>query len=123
MNTSSERVTFYYQKCEQHLSRVRVSHLLALRAVDIGVADSHEDFRKIVDVAFPNLNAARIEQKLMSGLNQVHLVALKADFELFLNRVLTALVVEGLQRAAEDMSAEKRLKLIHVLVDSLLRGE
>jgi hypothetical protein len=87
---AAERLRHYGRKCDQHLNRVRLSHLLATAGLrgDNTYLESrtNELIRESFDDAEPDW-----KMKLHRGLHEVHLVALKAEFELYLNRVLTVI--------------------------------
>jgi hypothetical protein len=83
-----DRLWYYGSKCDQHLSRIRLSHLLALRAVRVEALGLDSELEQVVRDSFES-SEPDVLAKLRRGLHEVHLVALKADFELYLNRVLT----------------------------------
>jgi len=78
----------YEKKCLQHLARVRLSHRLANAALD-GEQSARAASNNLLLEAFGNqLSPDESIRKLGNQIHAIHLVALKADFELFLNRVL-----------------------------------
>jgi hypothetical protein len=86
---AAERLRHYGRKCEQHLSRVRLSHLLALGGLRIDALDLESPFNALVRASFQEVQPDLQDMELRRGLHEVHLIALKANFELYLNRVLT----------------------------------
>ena len=109
MSQLMARLQHYGRHCEEHLSRVRLSHSIALAAVQ---ADDGTWGRRYGDVAAKSFGADPVAvqpQKLCRGLNEVHLIALKANFELYLNRVATTLWRFGFDRAAARSKREVRV--------------
>jgi hypothetical protein len=86
---STEKLRHYGTKCDQHLSRVRLSHRLALDGSRIDVPKVQAGINELARASFDEVQPDRRELKLRSALHEVHLVALKSDFELYLNRVVT----------------------------------
>jgi hypothetical protein len=58
-------------------------------------------FRELVAASFDEV-AANAEPKLSTTIHKVHLVALKANFELYLNRTLCAIWVAKLSELARE---------------------
>jgi hypothetical protein len=85
------RLRYYGKKCEQHLSRVRLSHLLALRGAHIDAPAPDSGVDKLTRAAFDDSESDLLNTKLRRELHELHLMSLKSDFELYLNRVLTVL--------------------------------
>ena len=88
---AAERLRYYGRKCDQHLSRVRLSHVLASHSPEIDVAQLESSINELVRASFEEAQPDLRDRKLRQGLHEVHLVALKAEFELYLNRMLTVL--------------------------------
>ena len=89
MSDFAERVKHYDTKCRQHLSRVRLSHMLALGALQLKEVPSDEERDDLIRASLGDEMGDVLETKLRRGLHGLHLVSLKANFELFLNRLLT----------------------------------
>jgi hypothetical protein len=88
MTDFSERLTHYETKCRQHLSRVRLSHVLALGALS-GEKVQSDDIAELIRVSFDDEMQDRYKAKVHTVLHKLHLLSLKANFELFLNRLLS----------------------------------
>jgi hypothetical protein len=82
------KLTYYETKCRQHLSRVRLSHVLALGALKREQARSDGTLDDLIFASFGSRMQDVFEPTLRSVLHELHLVSLKANFELFLNRLL-----------------------------------
>jgi hypothetical protein len=116
-----ERPRHYGKKCQQHLTRVRLSHVLSSDALE---RDTQRDDVRINDLIRISFDAPRLEAldtKLRRGLNEVHLAALKTDFELFLNRVLTVVwTVHFAQLTGERIL--KRTVALRELAEAIASG-
>ena len=89
MGDIAERLKHYECKCSEHLNRVRLSHLLALKAVQDKSFLSDEKFQNIISASFADIAPDKDLAKMRQGLHKLHLLSLKITFELFLNRVLS----------------------------------
>lgn len=89
MSQLAERIMHYDTKCQQHLNRVRLSHLLALRAVSGGQFQSDHEIQGLIRDSFADEIQGEYEAKMRTVLHKLHLISLKANFELFLNRLLS----------------------------------
>jgi len=89
MGDIAERLTYYKIKCSEHLNQVRLSHLLALKALQDDQLLSDRKFRDIVSASFLDIGQDKTLAKMRMVLNKLHLLALKINFELFLNRLLS----------------------------------
>jgi hypothetical protein len=88
MSEFAERLTHYDTKCREHLSRVRLSHMLALEALS-GEQVQSDEKRDLIRASFGNQLQEGYETKIPTVVHKLHLVSLKANFELFLNRLLS----------------------------------
>jgi len=88
MSEFADRLTHYETKCRQHLSRVRLSHVLALGTLSGGQVQS-EEIAGLIRASFDDEILDRYETKVRTVLHHLHLLSLKTNFELFLNRLLT----------------------------------
>ncbi len=87
----TDTLTRYGAKCEEHLARVRLSHALALKQLESLDRVADVDIDPLIQAAItPNAPGALFE-KLRRHVNEVHLIALKLNFELYLNRLMTSL--------------------------------
>ena len=106
--TAIEAVHFYGDKARQHIGRVRLSHLAALggvnraHGVDLDEGVLHRAFADPVD---------DLPAKLPRIVNEIHLVALKANFELFLNRLLWCVWEGAFPALSSKISADKTVSL------------
>jgi hypothetical protein len=91
MTDFAERIKHYETKCRQHLNRVRLSHELALGALSAERVQTNE-FVELIHASFDEDGQDRYEAEVRSGLSKLHLLSLKANFELFLNRVLSTVL-------------------------------
>jgi hypothetical protein len=91
MYECASRLRHYGDKCQQHLNRVRLSHLIALTSLAAGASSWSDEQRDLAEASFDGKSPVIQEDKLRRGLSEVHLIALKANFELYLNRVVTTL--------------------------------
>jgi hypothetical protein len=89
----AERITYYNIKCRQHLKRVRLSHLLALDGVRNDQPLGDEKYEGLIHESFPIARRDEYMLKVRTGLHELHLVSLKSNFELFLNRLLSTVWV------------------------------
>ena len=104
--TSFGRISYYSEKCQEHLSRVRVSHVLALcslRGDSEGVRKAN-DLGDLIKNSFAGpVDEAKQAEKLREIVHEQHLVGLKANFELYLSLVLTSLVTHHGKAIADKM--------------------
>src|SRR6266404_8185250 len=73
----AERVMHYDTKCRQHLSRVRLSHVLALGALRWEQVRSDQKYEDLIRSSFGNGTQDVFETKLRMVLHELHLVSLK----------------------------------------------
>lgn len=109
-NNPLSRIEYYCRKAKQHLTRVRVSHQIALASVSRGTSGS-DVTPQLLTAAFGSGDTAALADKLSPMVNEIHLVALKANFELFLNRMLTALWVGWFKDILASYSGDERLTM------------
>jgi hypothetical protein len=109
--TCGERLRHYGRKCEQHLTRVRLSHALSLTAVEGVTRTDDLALEELVRGSFDESPPDMLGGKLRWGLNELHLGALKADFELFLNRILTEVWKADFLRLAIERTPKKNIRL------------
>jgi hypothetical protein len=91
MLTCADRLAYYDTECCKHLSRVRLSHLLALDALGFEADLASKKHGDLIGASFGNAKQDVFETKLRDVLHEVHLVFLKTNFELFLNRLLSTI--------------------------------
>src|SRR5688500_3591076 len=103
MQDCREKISYYGQKCQLHLTRVRLSHEIALRGLSEEQVAWSAAFADLAAGAFDIGPADTQEGKLRRGLSEVHLVALKANFELYLNRIVTAIWTAGFEVLARTV--------------------
>lgn len=108
-SSAAQRLRYYTSKCVQHLSRVRLSHALALDGLTIEAEEP--EFNEILLAAFDTRDEGQREAKLHRGLHELHLTALKAEFELYLNRLLTVIWDEHFPRLATDLKRRSKYTL------------
>jgi hypothetical protein len=84
----AQRLKRYGLKAQQHLSRVRLSHSLALKSFASN-ADFDDVEADLLRQSFDDEGSGDVHTKLLAELHEIHLVALKANFELYLNRIAT----------------------------------
>jgi hypothetical protein len=119
--SAAERLRHYGRKCDQHLSRVRLSHLLALDGLRIDAAGLALHINDLVRASFEEVQSDLRDMKLRRGLHEVHLIALKADFELYLNRVLTVVWTAHFASLA-DKAPGKRDVSLRQLAEAAVHG-
>src|ERR1700734_2551946 len=107
----SERVAYYGTKCREHLSRVRLSHELALGAAGSERTRSDQSVDDLIRASFGDKMPASVEMKVFEVLYKVHLMSLKANFELFLNRLLSTVWTFHFTDLAPTIAVEKPLSL------------
>jgi len=86
---SISRLRYYNDQGRQHLNRVRLSHRLALDTVQHAPLLWEGKYAELIRGSFPNVRREEYILKVSNGLHEVHLVSLKSNFELFLNRILS----------------------------------
>jgi hypothetical protein len=119
--TCGVRLRHYGKKCEEHLTRVRLSLQLSLDAVERITCNSAAAINELVRASFDQPSPAILDSKLRWGLCELHLLALKADFELFLNRMLTVVWDAHFERLASERTPKKDVRLKE-LAASVARG-
>lgn len=107
-----ERLRYYGVKCVEHLNRVRLSHMLAVSAISTAASPLEPIVEHLLRDSFdestpPHLHAS----KLLRGLHEIHLVSLKANFELYLNRSLTAVWLSHLTSLVGRVPSESSASL------------
>jgi len=86
--------------------------VLALSAVDADVSLLAPSAEHLLDSAFDEQTPPqRRRSKLLRGLNEIHLVSLKADFELYLNRSLTAVWTAHFESLTDRVPSEPKVSL------------
>src|SRR5690349_8383333 len=86
MGDIAERLTYYQTKCCQNLNRVRLSHILALKALQTEQVLSEAKYRDLVSASFADTDPYKNLPRMRAVLHNQHLLSLKINFELFLNR-------------------------------------
>ncbi len=89
MSDFAERLTHYKIKCSQHLNRVRLSHVLALNAVQDKQFPSDEKYKDLISASFSDTEQDQNLARVRLVLHKLHLLALKMNFELFLSQLLS----------------------------------
>jgi hypothetical protein len=115
-----ERLKHYRTKCTQHLNRVRISHLLALEALVNEKPLLTKDYQDLVRASFADMPPTKSLAKMHSALHKQHLVSLKINFELFLNRLLTT--VWSFNFAELAAKVPKQTVNLRDLADSIIHG-
>lgn len=116
---AAERLRHYGTKGEQHLTRVLLSHRLALDGLRFDDERSPR-VSDIVRASFDSIDPAALDVKLRRGLHELHLTALKSEFELYLNRVLTVFWSAHFVSLAGNTS--KREIPLREVADATLQG-
>lgn len=111
VHACAQRIEHYGRKCEQHLNRDRLSHLLSLAAVETGRTSADARVGKLIRASFDESGLGDRDEKLRRGFHEIHLVSLKADFELYLNRVLSAIWTAHFASLANSVPEERRVPL------------
>jgi hypothetical protein len=119
MRSLAERLTYYDRKCQQHLNCVRLSHLIATGALENADWTPDGSLERLLDSSFDKAQREVRDAKLRHGLHEIHLVALKANFELYLNRVLSAIWTVSFLALTPKMPAGRDVSL-RELAESLL---
>jgi len=106
-NTDPATCEYYVKKCREHLARTKLSWLLAVQGCREYNLDG-DDIRSLTEsaVAFEDLDLSGRQAKLIRKLCNLHLLGLKANFEIFLNRILTA----ALRRNFPEIEPDKWTK-------------
>ena len=107
----ADRLRYYGRKCEQHLSRGRLSHLLALRGIRGQTPASDSEVQELVRASFDEIGPDLLDTKLRRELHELHLVPLKANFELYLNRILTVVWTAHFGTLAPNAPHSRKLSL------------
>ncbi len=103
-----EGLDYYSGQASKHLARVRLSHLIALDAVEAGVQQVAGGFPELVAKA--TIGASSVDDKVREGFHEVHLIALKANFELYLNRLLVVIGTDDVATYLTRTNRNLRLK-------------
>jgi hypothetical protein len=114
-----DRLRHYGTKCEHHLARVRLSHALAIAGLK-AESSLTSDLDELIAKARGN-SAEPLREKLGKFLHEVHLIALKANFELFLNRSMTTLLRCHISLFVKHLE-KKKLSLRDVASTTLAGG-
>jgi hypothetical protein len=85
---------------------VRLSHVLALRAVE----ESRSD-HKVQDLVRASFGSEMNAEKVCEILHEAHLLSLKANFELFLNRLLSTVWTFHFSELAPDIPDDEKVAL------------
>lgn len=121
INECAERLRYYGEKCAQHLNRGRLSHVLALRGVCLDAPSLQSKFQNLIRASYDEIKQDLLDGKLRHGLHELHLVSLKADFELYLNRVLTVLWTAHFDRLAQNAPKRPDVSLRDI-ADATIQG-
>jgi hypothetical protein len=112
MADCTARLNYYKRKCHEHLSRVRLSHAFALERLRRNGLFSDGSVNELISASFANgLHEQAGNQKLEKVINELHLMALKANFELYLNRLLTTLWTFHFSQLVDTIAGDKRISL------------
>jgi len=122
MKEHTHRLSRYGRKCREHLSRVRLSHQIALRALSRDSVEFDQELEPLVQASFGKGTQDRFHAKLRSVLNEVHLVGLKANFELFLNLVLSVIWNAHFTELVSKIPSGKSV-LLREFAESLVEGD
>ena len=95
---------YYERKCIEHLSRVMLSHICALNSATNETKTG--DFKSIYALAAPG------NDELTSLINDVHFVALKTNFELFLILSLRLIWFEHFEHLAIESKETVKLSAL-----------
>jgi hypothetical protein len=118
MADCTDRLNYYNQKCQKHLSRVRLSHALALEGLRRNGLFSGGSVNQLISTSFANgldkeTDKPKLE-KLDEVIHELHLMALKANFELYLNRLLTTLWTFHFSQLVPTISGHKKISLVEL---------
>ena len=105
MDEVFHRLQHYGLKSRQHLRRVRLSDLLAVKTLAFDT--SADDLEQRLEQLSFDENESDVFAKLPTMVHEIHLVALKANFELYLNRVATVAWHSRLTQAAREPLARR----------------
>ena len=122
MDDMRERLRHYHIKCSQHLNRVRLSHLLALKALENEKPLVDTDYQDLVLASFADMPWPKTLAKMHSALHKQHLVSLKINFELFLDRLLTTVWSFNFAELAAKVSRKEEEVPLHELAESIVRA-
>jgi hypothetical protein len=111
MSECAERLTHYDTECRKHLNRVRLSHLLALEAVRFEQDRLDKKHGDLIRASFGNGMQDVFETKLRRVLHELHIVSLKTNFELFLNRLLSTVWTFHFAELAPHISGDEHISL------------
>ena len=114
-----ERLRHYHTKCIQHLNRVRLSHVLALKALQNEQALMTQECQSLVRASFVDMPPTEKLAKMHEALHSQHLCSLKINFEQFLNRLLTTVWSFNFTKLAAKVSGREEVKL-RELADSIV---
>lgn len=107
-----KRLQYYGAECVKHLNRVRLSHMLAVSAISLAASPLEPSVEHLLRDSFDESTPPSLRvTKLLAGLHEIHLVSLKTNFELYLNRSLTAIWMSHLTSLADQVPSETRVSL------------
>jgi hypothetical protein len=109
MRDITERLTHYQTKCCQNLNRVRLSHILALRALQSEQFLSEGKYKDLVSASFADVEPDKNLARMRMVLHNQHLLSLKINFELFLNRLLSTIWAFNFAELAPTISGDVSL--------------
>jgi hypothetical protein len=109
MGNIAERLTHYQTKCCQHLNRVRLSHILALKALQNEQTLSEGKYKDLVSASFADVEPDKNLARMRMVLHSQHLLSLKINFELFLNRLLSTIWAFHFAELAPTISGDVSL--------------
>jgi CHAD domain-containing protein len=109
MSNIVERLKHYQTKCCQNLNRVRLSHILALTALQNEQVLSEEKYKDLVSASFADMERDKNLLRMHLVLHSQHLLSLKINFELFLNRLLSTIWAFHFTELAQKISGDVSL--------------
>jgi hypothetical protein len=107
----TSRLRHYHDQGRRHLNRVLLSYRLALDTVQHAPVTWEGKYAELIRGSFPTARRDEYLMKVSNGLHEVHLVSLKSNFELFLNRMLSTVWVFHFAELAGTISNARLRKL------------
>jgi hypothetical protein len=123
MQACAEALGYYGTKCTEHLVRVRLSHVLALAGLREESLGHDLIVNALVAESTGSIDDRSLRVKVVAGLHEVHLVSLKANFELFLNRMLWTVWVHDFERLARSIPRSQGPHMHVEVVRQDLKGQ
>lgn len=107
----TSRLRYYSDQGRRHLKRVLLSHRMALDTVQRAPFIRGGKYAELIRGSFPTARREEYILKVSNGLHEVHLVSLKSNFELFLNRILSTIWAFHFAELAGTISNARLRKL------------